>query len=162
MRKQIICGLVLFVTLVFCFSMAPFATAGPADEVLQVVAKYDSGFNTGDFDLVSSVWWHSEETTSFGPIKPSSFRAEGWKQVVPRYRLITQLPKGSARRSRSQTRVTLLGDDTAIFTSYETVSIQIPAPNSQRETMLTRNTLVLQKIQGEWLIVHSHASTFPK
>jgi len=161
MRKQIISGLVLFVTLIFCFSMAPYATAGPADEVLQVVVKFDRGFNTGDFDLIASVWGHSDEVTQFGLGKSGSFRTEGWKKTVPRFMRLTRLPKGTLRLSRSQPRVTLLGDDIAIFTSYDTLGVK-PAPDAPRETWLCRSTLVLQKTQGEWLIVHGHSSRFPK
>jgi len=68
MRKKTIYGLLFIATLVFCLSVALSAkAASDEEEVLQVMTDWFKAFNTNDYDLMSSLHWHSPEISYFGP-----------------------------------------------------------------------------------------------
>ncbi|MFQ5794519.1 MAG: YybH family protein [Candidatus Bipolaricaulia bacterium] len=162
-RKRIAWGLVFAIALGFWFSVTPVTLADTMeDEVLAVAQQYGQAFNTGDFELMASLWWQSEEITHFYGEEP--FRQDGWSQVGEFYgsvlNFFAQLPPGSVSLSFRQPRVTLLGDDVAIFTDHWVFSLQIPG--GPQETAAGRATGVYQKIEGKWLIVHLHISVLPE
>ena len=57
MRKRTIYGLLFIVTLVFCLSVTPSATAASAEEeVLQVATTFVKAFNNNDYKSIYSLF----------------------------------------------------------------------------------------------------------
>lgn len=161
MRKKIIYGLLFSITLVFCFSMTPYAIAGPAEKgVLQVAINFTKAFNTRDFELMSSLWWQSPKTSSFGPAKGMAFLSQGWGTIGRGWQGRLKLPEGTFRRSLHNPQVTMLGDNVAIITQYAILTVNPPV-TKEPTVNHNRQTFVVQKIEGKWLIVHGHASPLP-
>ncbi|MFQ5794518.1 MAG: YybH family protein [Candidatus Bipolaricaulia bacterium] len=163
MRKRITWGLVFTIALGFWFSVTPVTLADTVgDEVLAVAQQFIQAFNTGDFELFASLWWQSEEATAFSDIEP--FRLDGWSQIGEFWKatlgFFAQLPPGSVSLSPRQPQLTLLGDDVVILTGHFVYNLQIP--EGPGEGFSGRFTMVLQKIEGKWLIVHDHASVLPE
>ena len=148
------------IALVFCLSFASSAVAASdEEEVLQVPQKFITAMNTSNFDMMSSLWWHSDKTTSFNP-SSDPFLYDGWEIIGNGWKYISEMPPGSENVTIHHVQATMLGNNAAITTAYG--YDVYTDPETKEETIsLVRQTLVLQKIGGKWLIVHHHASMFP-
>jgi len=150
-----------FLLLVLCLSLAPSAMAATAeDEVLQVVTNFAKAMNTSDTELMSSLWWNSPRTSTFGPPKGLAFLTQGYDSIVAWFKSMNQYPAGTYMRTFHQPQVTMLGDNAAVITAYS-IFIQNPPAAEEQSVGQERTTLVVQKIGGKWLIVHGHGSAFP-
>jgi uncharacterized protein (TIGR02246 family) len=148
--------------LVLCLSVAPSAMAASAeDEVLQVMTNWFKAFNTNDFELMSSLWWHSPKTSQFSPGISGAFLAEGWDAIAEGEKSTSEQPVGSYQNSMRHPKVVMIGDNVAIITSYN-VAITNPPAVKEQTVALVRGTFVVQKIGGKWLIVHEHSSVVPE
>ena len=146
--------------LVLCLSAAPSAMAASAeDEVLQVATNFVKAWNTLDFELLSSLYLHSSKTTEFGPANYNPFLYQSWEVLEKEWNAIFKLPKGTDAISYHNPQVTMLGDNVAIITLYHNFIYTDPATKKQ-DIDQQRITHVVQKINGKWLIVHHHASSF--
>jgi uncharacterized protein (TIGR02246 family) len=147
---------------VLCLSVAPSAKAASAqDEVLQVVTNWTKAMNTADFELWSSLHWNSPKTSSFAPPKSAAFLIQGYEAVLNNMRFLFECPQGTMNSSHHNPQVTMLKDDVAVVTLYRILTLNPPAVKEQT-TVQERQTLVVQKIDGKWLIVHDHGSVLPK
>ena len=162
MKKHTI--LFIIATLVFCLALAPIATAASdEEEVLQVQTNFIKAVSTGDFALMSSLYWHSSKTSQFPPGSPS-FLIQGWEESFEKYwKSSLGSPEGTSTvtlMTFHHPQVTMLKDDVAIINGYE---IEVSTdPTTQEETITQlRVTRVVQKIGGKWLIVHEHVSFLP-
>ena len=154
--------LLLSLVLVLCLSVAPSAMAASAeDEVLQVMTNWFKAFNTNDYELMSSLWWHSPKALRFGPGKSVAFLEEGWDVTAEYWKSSFKQPIGSYQNSMRHPQVMMLGDNVAIISLYN-VSITNPPAVKEQTTALVRGTFVVQKIGGKWLIVYEHSSIFPE
>jgi ketosteroid isomerase-like protein len=161
MRKQNIYGPLFFLTLVFCLSWTPSAiAASPEEEVLQVIINQDNAMNTSDFELLSSLWWHSPKASFFGPIKKGSFLSQGWEEIAKLLKETLDVPAGTYNFLLRHPQVTMLGDNAAVITLYH-VRVRTDPETKEKAIGTDRFTNVLQKIDGKWLIVHCHISDFP-
>jgi uncharacterized protein (TIGR02246 family) len=148
--------------LVLCLSVAPSAMAASAeDEVLQVMTNWVKAFNTNDYELMSSLWWHSPKTSHFGPFKSGALLTEGWDVKAEGWKSIFKQPIGTYANSLHHPQVMMLGDNVAIITGYN-VAITNPPAVKEQTTALVRMTFVAQKIGGKWLLVHEHSSVGPE
>jgi hypothetical protein len=148
--------------LVLCLSVAPSAVAASAeDEVLQVMTNWFKAFNTNDYELMSSLWWHSPKTSSFSPWKSGAFLAEGWDRMAEDWKSTFKLPIGTFVNSLRHPQVMMLGDNAAIISGYNVATWNPPVVKEQA-SFLVRGTFVVQKIGGKWLIVHEHSSMVPE
>lgn len=155
--------LMIIVTLVFCLAITPSANAASEEEeISQVATKFVKAFNTGDLDLMCSLHWHSPKTTKFTPSEGGAFLTQGWEAIEEGWKetLNPEYPEGSYNGSSHNTQVTILEDNMAIITGYMILTINPPAATEQI-TELMRQTLVVQKTAGKWLIVHEHTSRLP-
>jgi uncharacterized protein (TIGR02246 family) len=153
--------LLFSLVLVFCLLVAPSAMAASAeDEVLQVMTNWFKAFNTNNFELMSSLWWHSPKTTQFAPGKDGAFLTEGWDALAESLKSTYKQPVGSYQNSMHHPQVMMLGDNVAIITSYN-IAITNPPVVKEQTVALVRGTFVVQKINGKWLIVHEHSSVVP-
>lgn len=161
MRSKTLCGLLLCVTLAFCLALPPSATAASAEEeVLQVITNWDKAMNTADFDLMSSLYWHSAKMSEFAPAEGFPFLYQGWEALETWWKNYLGLPAGTFISTRHNIQVTILLDNVAIVTSYQNLVVNPPVMKEQT-IIQGRNTTVVQKIRGKWLIVHGHGSVFP-
>lgn len=163
MRKKITYGLLIAVILAFCLYVIPSVNAASAEEeVLQVMTNFHKAFSTGDVELMSSLHSHSQKITKFTPSKGGAFLTQGWQAVEAGWKdtLRPEYPSGTYNNSLSNPQVTMLGDDAAVITGYFIMTINPPAATEQSINQI-RQTLVVQKVDGKWLIVHEHASLFP-
>jgi len=147
---------------VFCLSVAPSVMAASAeDEVLLVAKNFDKAANTVDFQLLSSLYWHSSKTSQFDPNTGFPFLYQGWEQMEKIWtNRFEGTQKGSVTMTMHHPQVTMLGDNAAVVTCYSTVTVNPPSVKEQTISQY-RVTRVLQKIDGKWLIVHDHASPLP-
>lgn len=164
MRNKTIYGLSIIVTLVFCLSVAPSATAASEEEeVLQVQTNFIKAVSTGDFALMSSLYWHSSKTSQFPPGSPS-FLIQGWEESFEKYwKSSLGFPEGTSTVTSMtfhHPQVTMLKDDVAVINGYENLVNTDPTTNEETITQI-RITRIVQKIGGKWLIVHDHGSSFP-
>jgi Calcium/calmodulin dependent protein kinase II association domain len=70
-----------------------------------------------------------------------------------------EMPERSVLVSLHNPQVTMLTDEVAIFTGYHNAIVNPPLVKEQT-VFRFRETLVVQKIGGKWLIVHQHGSNF--
>jgi uncharacterized protein (TIGR02246 family) len=164
MRKQHLSGLLLSVMLVFCFSMAPSATAASSEEeALQVFTDFTRAMNTGDFELVASLYWHSPKTSQFLDATGLPFLYQGWEAIEnnlkPFFVYLKSSP-GSNSFSMHHPQAVMLGDNGAVITGYHNWLSTDQATKAVTQTQI-RVTLAVQRINGKWLITHEHASAFP-
>ena len=156
--------LLFSLVLVFCLSVAPSVMAASAeDEVLQVASNFAKAFSTSDFELMSSLHWHSPKLIKFTPSKSGAFLLQGWDAVAEDWKQGTfnaAYPKGTFGMSNHNPQVTMLGDNIAVITLYQ-ITISNPPASKEQTVEQHRQTLVVQKIDGKWLIVHEHVSMLP-
>lgn len=159
MRKPI--GLVIVLGLALTLLSSPMATASAQEELLPLLLKYEQAFETGDLETFEELFWHDERLTVFWPCPERAFRIDGWSQwqrSLKRFTsLVSQLPPGAVNMETRQPSINLM-EDVAIVTSYWVLTM--PAPEGS-QVMQGRSTLVWEKIEGKWVIIHAHASFFP-
>jgi uncharacterized protein (TIGR02246 family) len=161
MRKHTIYGLLIIVSLVFCLSVAPSATAASdEEEVLQVMTNWFKAFNTNDYELMSSIHWHSPETSSFGPNNSNAFLTRGWDRIAEVFKSMFENPVGTYSLSYHHPQVIMLEDNVAVVTEYAILTVNPPLVDEQ-QIVQQRGTQVVKKIKGKWQLVHLHWSILP-
>jgi|WetSurMetagenome_2_1015567.scaffolds.fasta_scaffold24671_2 hypothetical protein len=161
MKVRTMIGLLSCIALAFCLYMTPSADAASAEEeVLQVVTYFAKAMNTNDTERMSSLWWNSQKTSTFGPPKAMAFLCQGYESIVMWFNDMNKSPVGSYVRSFQNPQVTMLNDNIAVITAYS-IFIQNPPVVKEQFVSQERSTFVVQKIGGKWVIVHAHASAFP-
>lgn len=153
MKTITLFGLLSCMALVLCLYVTPSANAASAEEdVLQVITKFSKAITNKDSSLLASLYWQSPKTSYFGPGQDGAFLTQGW---------LTGVPKGAdIVFFLSHPQATMLTDNAAVATGYITAVNTDPVTKQQSIAQI-RQTLVVQKIGGKWLIVHEHASMFP-
>lgn len=145
----------------FCLSFAtPVAAASDEQEVLQIAENWTRAINSGDFEAFSALYWNSPKTTSFAPPANMAFLTQGYEAVVNNVKWFFELPAEAFSRSHHNPNVTMIDNGVAILTLYEVFTFNPPVVEMQT-VYQCRQTLVVQKIGGKWLIVHVHGSFFP-
>ena len=148
------------VALLCCFTVAPLATAASdEEEIIQVQTNFMKAYASKDFKAMAVLYLHSSKTSTFNPGN-QPLLSEGWDE---------SLKSGWENTMVSETddvtiyfrhpKVTMIKDDVAILTGYESVTYTNP---TTKESTVNHNrvTRVVQKIKGKWLIVHDHVDTF--
>jgi ketosteroid isomerase-like protein len=148
------------IALAFCVSFATFAIASDEEDVLQVATNFAKALNTSDFDLMASIWWHSPKASSFEP-GTVPFLIQGWDGIKEWWSgNLTGPVEDSGTLSFYNPQVTMLGKDFAFATIYH-VSESIDPTTNVSTTDIVRQSLFIQRINGKWLIVHAHNSSYP-
>jgi hypothetical protein len=164
MGKQILFGLLLSVMQMCCLSMTPSATAASTEEeALQVFSDFTKAMNTADFELVASLYWHSNKTSQFLDATGLPFLYQGWDAIennLKPFFVYLKSTAGSNAFSMHHPQVIMLGDNGAVITGYHNWASTDPATKVVNRSQI-KGTLAVQKINGKWLIVHEHASAFP-
>lgn len=161
MRSKRMFVLVIIGVLALCLSMSQPANAASAEEeAFQVMTNWFKAFNTSDYELMSSLWWDSPKTSRFGPDNESAFLMKGIEPINEYWKLGLDIPPGASVNSLHHPQVTMIGNDVAIITGYNTQVYTDPTTKEQSISQV-RGTFVVQKIGGKWLIVHEHSSVLP-
>jgi uncharacterized protein (TIGR02246 family) len=127
-------------------------------EVLEIEKNWIKAFNTLDYDLMASLYRHSPETTSFSPNSGTLY--QGWDTIAEGLKQYFSSPQGTYSWTLNDEQVTMLSDDMAIILGNHVV-VDRPE-NGQEMTGTHVFTRVVQKIEGEWQIVHEHESHIPR
>jgi uncharacterized protein (TIGR02246 family) len=161
MKTKTLFGLLSCIILAFCLFVTPSASAAtPEEEVLQVMTNWFKAYNTNNADLVASLYWNSPNLTAFCPEPSSAFLIQGWELNAAGWKPIAKDPIGTYVNRPSHIQVTMLTDNVAIITGYNTLTYTAPTTKAQTVYQV-RGTFVVQKIDGKWLIVHEHSSILP-
>ena len=141
-------------------SMARPASASDEEKVMKVVTDFTKALNTLDYKLMSSIWRHSPETSSFEPTDGYPFLYQGWDETANWWKDLETTETVTNVQTLHHPQVTMLTKDVAVTTTYCNNVYTDPETKAQTVALI-RQTLVVQKIDGKWLIVHHHASAFP-
>ena len=163
MRKKTIYGLLIIVTLVFCLSVAPSATAASAEEeVLQVATTFVKAFNINDYKLIYSLYLQSPKTSKFITNKQGAFLLQGWDAIGEQCKraLNPEYPQGAFIGTLHNPDVFMLEDNVAVITGYITLTVNPPVEDEQTIYQM-RITFVVKKVGGKWYIAHEHTSNLP-
>lgn len=161
MKTRTLFVLVMIAGMALCLSaIQPAFAASDEDEILNVGNNFAKCFNDMDFNLMSTLWWHSSEASEFAPGMDGSFLYQGWDSIEKSWKAAFGLPKGTYNVTAHNLEVTKISDNVAILTSYATTTTNPPAVKEQSVSQ-NRGTFVLKKIEGKWLIVHIHVSALP-
>ena len=137
------------------------STLAPIDAIEAEIAAtgraFERALNTSDSDLLASLFLKSENTNIFSLSEP--LQINGWPTVESSFNGLLGLPSGSTSLVTRQARVDLLSDDTALWTGHFILDVR--PPEESRQTVEGRFTVVLRKVNGEWLRVHMHTSALP-
>jgi len=161
-RKLIGLVMVLVLILTLFSSLTITASAEVEEELLAIGTKFEQAFETGDLKIFEELFWHDERLTVFFPDPDTAFRIDGWSQFQSCLKGLTyyvsQLPPGTVNFEIRQPSINVM-EDVAILTSYWILTM--PTPEGGMAVSQGRATFVCKKIDGKWVIIHVHASTFP-
>ena len=161
MRTRVMFAMMIIVALGLCLAASqPAIAASDEEEVLEAVQNSSKALSSRDYDLMSSFWLHSPDTSFFGGGGENAFLTRGWKNVDVFIRALSGIPEDVMSFSSHNTQVTMLSDNAAIVTGYA-IMIFNPPDTNERSINHSRFTHVLKKVHGKWLTVHSHWSMFP-
>jgi ketosteroid isomerase-like protein len=143
--------LLFSLVLVLCVSAAPSVMAASAEEeVLQVEKNWCKAFKNVDMELMSSLYWNSPKTTEYTPNESY----DGWEAIETNIKKYFGLGKGVFDWTYFDTQVVMLTDNVAIISGYHNLFEKPPGGNPY--ALILRFTLVVQKIDGKWLIMHNN------
>jgi len=157
MKKLVV--LSICVALVFCVSLSTSAIASDQEDVLQVEANFLKALSTKDYDLMSSLYWHSPNTSCFAPGNPPLL-IQGWDESLQQYWKSIETATITSTLFLHPS-VTMLKDDVAVINGYEYL-VDTDSTTNEESTSRIRVTRVVQKIGGKWLIVSDHGSMLPE
>lgn len=148
------------IALVCCFSIAASAiAASDEEEIIQVQTDFMKAYSSKDFKAMASLYFHSSKTSTFNPGN-QPLLCEGWEEsLMDRWKNTMVSETDDVTGYFHHPKVTMIKDDVAIITGYESVTYTNPV-TKESTTSHNRVTRVLQKIRGKWLIVHDHVDTF--
>jgi len=141
--------LTIFIVAVFGLSFAVSANAASEEEkVLEVATNFVKAQNANDSELMQSLWYQNPKTTFYNPNQ--TFLTRGWMEGAAGEGITFTM---------SHPEATMVGQDAAVITGYYTVEqfIEGQGPTSAE----VKETLVVEKIDGKWLIVHQHSTFIP-
>jgi len=160
MRTKTMFALVIVAIMALCLTVSQPAIASDEEDVLQVATNFAKAFSTSDYELMSSLFSHSQKTTEFTPFAEGAFLAQGWEGIGAGYKSVFVVPAGTYLIVPHNPQVTMLGKDAAVVTQYLIGTYTDPA-TKQQDVAQFRQTLAIQKIDGKWLIVHNNIALFP-
>jgi ketosteroid isomerase-like protein len=161
MRLKNLISIMIFFILCLGLYGTPSANAASDDEeALQVATNFTKAFNTSDFELMASLHWQSPNLSKYTPSKEGAFLTQGWDAIGGEWKTLFKDPAGTYTFSTHNQQAVILGKDVAVTTQYM-IAINTDPQTKEQSVSQFRQTLVLQKIGGKWLIVHEHSSDLP-
>lgn len=132
---------------------APSATQLEARraEVRHVLAEQAAAWNCGDLDGYMKAYWQSEELT----FSSGGETTAGFDRVLEQYRRSFPTPEQMGRLTFDDLRVRLLGEQAALVLGRWRLE-------RSEETLAGNFSLVLERRDGRWRIIHDHTSRAPE
>lgn len=145
-------------TLALAFALFPSATwaqAGPTatlrTEIQQAVRVYIEAYNKADVAAVVEIYSRQPGVTSVG----DGDITRGWDRIREAFDQLIGT-EGKYKISIGSIDVTPLGPGYALALTSYTIALNIQGQEVQQRGAMT---LVLQKQEGEWKVIHDHTST---
>lgn len=162
MRKFMVCTIVL-VLIFTLFSSLTVSASTEEEELLAIGMKFKQAYETGDLEILEELFWHDERLTVYFPDPETALRIDGWSQFQSSLKRMgyyfSQLPPGTVNFELRQPSVNMM-ENFAILTAYWILSL--PTPEGGMMVSQGRSTMVCQKMEEKWVIIHAHVSAFPK
>ena len=124
-------------------------SADLAAELSDILRDQTACWNQGDIDGFMNAYWRNEKLTfaSGGEVE------RGWDATLARYKRRYPDSKTMGKLTFSKLEVQSLGDEAALMLGRRKL---------ERENPIEGNfTLVWQKLDGQWKIIHDHTSKGP-
>jgi len=120
-----------------------------ADAIKTVLTRQMNAWNRGDLDVFMQHYWKSDQLT----FSSAGATTRGWTATRDRYRKRYATVEQMGKLSFDQLEVSTLGDSAALVLGRWKL---------QRAEPIGGNfSLVLRRIDGQWLIIHDHTSVEP-
>jgi uncharacterized protein (TIGR02246 family) len=140
----------LAIQLVLSSAMAD-PTAPQQDRETQAIkdllTRQEERWNAGDIDGFLKYYWKSADLT----FSSGGTMRRGWKATKDRYNKRYPTPERMGRTTFSEMEVRLLGKSAAMVLGRWNL-------HREPDPIGGNFTLVLEKIDGKWLIIHDHTS----
>ena len=124
-------------------------TSSIAQELERIIQRQQQSWNEGDLEKFMAPYWNSEELT----FSSGGNTTRGWQATLDRYKKNYQ---GSDREmgklSFDELEFKVLSDSTALVLGRWKLQMTDKMPQGNF-------SLVWQKIDGEWKIIHDHSSS---
>ncbi len=137
-----------------CILLGPqLAMAGPADDALGVLTKWEKAFNAGDVDAVVALY--TPDATLFGTLNPSL--TSGTDRLKAYF----------AASAKNKTQVKLVDAPTvtqvtdSVFILSGIYEFAGTRADGQKFTAPARYSFLVAKVAGQWRIMHQHSSPRP-
>jgi uncharacterized protein (TIGR02246 family) len=160
MRTKTTFAFIIIAIMALCLAASQPAIASDEDDVLQVATNWAKAFNTGDVDLMTSLFWTAPDATRFGPGNAGAFLTKGGGSIIKFWKSTLASTKGAIAISTHHAQATMIGNNVAVLTLYA-VSTYTDPTTKEQSIGHVRGTFIVQKINGKWLIVHEHSSNLP-
>lgn len=109
---------------------------------------------------MSSIHLHPPAISKYYPGKEGAFLSQGWEEFSMVWKSMLSDPPGTYVLLPRNQQVKMLGNVVAVVTQYFIYRYSNPTTKEQ-ELNQYRNSFVLQKVKGKWLLVYEHTSLFP-
>lgn len=157
MQRRFAIGMTLISVLPLAVHSQRALTAEPpteshsvADELTALLHEQVGCWNRGDIDAFMQYYWKSDDLT----FSSGGATRRGWQQTMDRYKKRYPTPERMGKIAFSEIEVRPLGDSAALVLGRWSLERK-PDPIGGNFT------LVLEKMDGRWLIVHDHTSQSP-
>ena len=117
----------------------------PAWQIEAVLAAQAEAWNRGDIEGFMKYYWNSDELT----FSSGGETTRGWTSTRDRYRKRYPTREQMGQLRFSQLETTLLGDSAALVLGRWRL-------NREMSPVAGNFSLVLRRIDGQWLIIHDH------
>jgi beta-aspartyl-peptidase (threonine type) len=121
--------------------------AQPTDAILATLAAQAEAWNRGDLEAFMQTYWKSDELT----FSAGGRTTRGWQATLDRYRQRYSTPAAMGKLEFRELEVTMLGDEAALVLGEWRLQVGTESPAGNF-------SLVLRRIDNQWLIIHDHTS----
>lgn len=124
------------------------ATQSVTKEILAVFNRQVAAWNAGDLEEFMQTYWKSETLTFSGGGKTT----RGWQATLDRYKKSYSSKELMGKLTFTDFEVTSLGQSSALALGRWHLERKKDSPEGNF-------SVVLQKFNGKWKIIHDHSST---
>ena len=125
----------------------------PKDVIRAVLKAQSAAWNEGNLQAFMNFYWKNDKLKY---VVGDKIAAKGWSPTLRRYRKQFSTDEGMGRLDYKDIDVILIADDVAVVTGKYNI-----ASNGANAGGAGFFSLVMQRIQGVWRIVHDHTVTTP-